>query len=219
MTHLPTSRLSIAQLSGLVLAGVFFFTFAAGLRAADAPAPGKVEGCLSAHGDLATGAATVTLSGGTLHRAGQAGQVFVPLQVMSKTLRDFGTGQPAGQFFLFENIFHSLDTEWAGFTFTITALPETSAVVVLSALLVVMFFWPTRRRVIKDLKSIVGLRPPGRVRIEAYRRRANDDGQPRDEVWADVPVVRQKVPAVPVARERERCQPDEVPAGEPLLPA
>jgi hypothetical protein len=35
--------------------------------------------------------------------------------------------------------------------------------------LLALFLWPARRRLIKDAKSILGLRPAGRDRIEAYR--------------------------------------------------
>ena len=167
---------------------------------------------------LATG--TVSLSGGTLHRAGQPGEVFGPLRVTSKSLRDFGTAKDAGQFFLFEDVFRTWEADWAGFTFTITALPETSGVIVLSALLAVLFCWPERRRLIKDFKSIVGLRPPGRVRIEAYRRRANDEGRPRVEVWTNAPAdpaPAQQVAAAKAAKVRERVEPE--PAGEPVLAA
>jgi autotransporter-associated beta strand protein len=53
--------------------------------------------------------------------------------------------------------------------FTITAIPEPSTYVATAGLLA-MFLWPVRRRMIKDLKSILGLRPTGRERIEAYRK-------------------------------------------------
>jgi len=53
-------------------------------------------------------------------------------------------------------------------TFTITAIPEPSTYVAAAGLLA-MFFWPVRRRMMKDIKSILGLRPTGRERIEAYR--------------------------------------------------
>jgi autotransporter-associated beta strand protein len=54
-------------------------------------------------------------------------------------------------------------------TFTITAIPEPSTYAAAAGLLA-MFLWPVRRRVIKDVKSILGLRPTGRERIEAYRK-------------------------------------------------
>jgi hypothetical protein len=52
--------------------------------------------------------------------------------------------------------------------FTITAIPEPSTYVVAAGLLA-LFLWPVRRRLIKDAKSILGLRPSGRDRIESYR--------------------------------------------------
>jgi autotransporter-associated beta strand protein len=58
---------------------------------------------------------------------------------------------------------------FSGSTFTITAIPEPSTYVAAAGLLA-MFLWPARRRVIKDVKSILGLRPTGRERIEAYRK-------------------------------------------------
>jgi autotransporter-associated beta strand protein len=53
-------------------------------------------------------------------------------------------------------------------TFTITAIPEPSTYAAAAGLLA-LFLWPARRRLLKDAKSILGLRPAGRDRIEAYR--------------------------------------------------
>jgi hypothetical protein len=55
-----------------------------------------------------------------------------------------------------------------GSSFTITAIPEPSTYVTAAGLLA-LFLWPARRRLLKDAKSILGLRASGRDRIEAYR--------------------------------------------------
>ena len=49
-------------------------------------------------------------------------------------------------------------------TFTITAIPEPSTYVAGAGLLA-LFLWPVRRRLIKDVKSILGLRAPARERF------------------------------------------------------
>jgi autotransporter-associated beta strand protein len=59
-------------------------------------------------------------------------------------------------------------TSVQGDYFTITAIPEPSTYVAAAGLLA-LFLWPARRRLIKDTKSILGLRPNGRDRIEFYR--------------------------------------------------
>jgi autotransporter-associated beta strand protein len=73
-----------------------------------------------------------------------------------------------GSLFSFDNGFTS---SWDGgtSTFTITAIPEPSTYLAAAGLLA-MFLWPVRRRLIKDAKSVLGLRPTGRDRIEAYRQ-------------------------------------------------
>ena len=52
--------------------------------------------------------------------------------------------------------------------FTITAIPEPSTYVAAAGLLA-LFLWPVRRRLFKDIKSILGLRAPARDRVESYR--------------------------------------------------
>jgi hypothetical protein len=49
-------------------------------------------------------------------------------------------------------------------TFTITVIPEPSTHVAAIGLLALML-WPPRRRLIKDAKSILGLRPPMRDKL------------------------------------------------------
>ncbi len=75
------------------------------------------------------------------------------------------TSEQLASDFSFDNSFTS---NWNGSTFTITAIPEPSTYVAAAGLLA-LFLWPARRRLIKDAKSILGLRPNGRDRIESYR--------------------------------------------------
>jgi hypothetical protein len=72
-----------------------------------------------------------------------------------------------GALFSFDNAFTS-SWDSGSSTFTITAIPEPSTYVAAAGLLA-LFLWPVRRRLLKDAKSILGLRPTGRDRIEAYR--------------------------------------------------
>ena len=53
-------------------------------------------------------------------------------------------------------------------TFTITAIPETSTVAAAIGLAGLML-WPSRRRLLRDAKSILGLRRPARDRMRQYR--------------------------------------------------
>jgi hypothetical protein len=50
--------------------------------------------------------------------------------------------------------------------FTITAIPEPSTYAAAVGLLA-LFLWPARRRLLKDAKSILGLRPASHVRIDS----------------------------------------------------
>ena len=54
-------------------------------------------------------------------------------------------------------------------TFTITAIPETSTVVAALGL-AGMMLWPARRRLIRDAKSILGIRRPAHERMQDYHR-------------------------------------------------
>jgi hypothetical protein len=51
-----------------------------------------------------------------------------------------------------------------------TAVPEPSTYLLLGLGAAACGLWPARRRLLKDAKSIIGLRPTGRDRIEAYRQ-------------------------------------------------
>ncbi|MFM7375042.1 MAG: hypothetical protein ACKO39_07820, partial [Chthoniobacterales bacterium] len=53
-------------------------------------------------------------------------------------------------------------------TFTITAIPEPSTVLAAVGLVGLML-WPSRRRLIKDAKRVLGLRAPMRDRLAALR--------------------------------------------------
>jgi len=59
-------------------------------------------------------------------------------------------------------------SSWDGTTFTITAIPEPSTYLAAAGLLALML-WPSRRRLIKDVQSIFGLRQPLRDRLAAQR--------------------------------------------------
>jgi autotransporter-associated beta strand protein len=51
---------------------------------------------------------------------------------------------------------------FSGSTFTITAIPEPSTYFAAAGLFA-LFLWPIRRRLLKDVKSVLGLRPTGRA--------------------------------------------------------
>jgi autotransporter-associated beta strand protein len=72
------------------------------------------------------------------------------------------------QMFKIEGGYRSLATSFDGNTFNITAMPEPSTYLTAAGLLA-LFLWPVRRRLFKDIKSILGLRAPARDRLEAYR--------------------------------------------------
>jgi len=74
---------------------------------------------------------------------------------------DLTTSVTNSSYFSFDNGFTS---SWDGSTFTITAIPEPAAYVAAAGLIGLML-WPSRRRLIKDAKSILGLRPPARDRL------------------------------------------------------
>jgi autotransporter-associated beta strand protein len=65
--------------------------------------------------------------------------------------------------FRFDNAFTS-SWDSGSTTFTITAIPEPSTYLAAAGLLAVLM-WPSRRRLLKDAKSVLGLRPPMRDRL------------------------------------------------------
>jgi autotransporter-associated beta strand protein len=160
---------------------------------------------LSASDQVDSGAGdTVTLSGGTIQRAGGVSETFGNLTLTGNSYLNFGGVSESANltfgtlnlgsnilavsgFALNNQLKYAASTEVQGLsllnsftfdnayttsfssnTFTVTAIPEPSTYVAAAGLLA-MFLWPVRRRMLKDLKSILGLRPTGRERIEAYR--------------------------------------------------
>jgi len=68
--------------------------------------------------------------------------------------------------FSFDNAFTS---NWDGSTFTITAIPEPSTYAAAAGLIGLML-WPSRRRLLRDAKKILGFTPPMRDRLAARSR-------------------------------------------------
>ncbi len=56
----------------------------------------------------------------------------------------------------------------SGCAFTITAIPEPSTYLAAAGLLGLML-WPSRKRLVRDAKKILGLTPPMRDRLAAKR--------------------------------------------------
>ena len=76
------------------------------------------------------------------------------------------SGPYTGTYFSFDQGFTTSYSEEG--SFTITAIPEPSTYFAMAGLLAV-FLWPTRRRLIKDIKSILGRRRPAGDRLASYR--------------------------------------------------
>lgn len=91
---------------------------------------------------------------------------FFPGNKLQFTSSSFGTGDLAN--FSFSS---GYTTGTEGSYFTITAIPETSTVVAAIGL-AGMILWPTRRRLLKDLKSILGIRRPASERLKRQHRTA-----------------------------------------------
>jgi autotransporter-associated beta strand protein len=66
--------------------------------------------------------------------------------------------------FQINSISGGFTTSYSGGTFTITAIPEPSTYLAAAGLLAVLM-WPSRRRLLRDTKSILGLRRPMRDRL------------------------------------------------------
>ena len=122
--------------------------------------------------DFGSGAATAgTLQFQTYSNSGSSRVTVSNFSVGNKLQflsSNFNSGNLA-QFAFSNGYTTSIETSMDKDYFTITAIPEPSTYAAASGLLA-MFLWPVRRRLIKDAKSVLGLRPTGRERIEAYRK-------------------------------------------------
>lgn len=86
---------------------------------------------------------------------------FAELNQLAYTATTLADGVSKLSSFTFDN---SYTTSFSSNTFTITAIPEPTTYVAAVALLAVLI-WPSRRRLIKDAKSILGLRASARHRL------------------------------------------------------
>jgi autotransporter-associated beta strand protein len=78
-------------------------------------------------------------------------------------------GSNLGSYFSFGTGYvNSFITDNGGNTFTITAIPEPSTYAAAAGLLGLML-WPSRKRLIRDTKKILGITPPMRDRLAARR--------------------------------------------------
>jgi autotransporter-associated beta strand protein len=184
-----------------VQAGLLNLNSATGGAAATAASVSVSSGAtlLISQSNQVSDTAAVSLTGGTITRGGNVGEVFGDLTVSTASFLDYGAANSAGtirfgtyapsalltvQNFLpgnklqFGNTISSTDLNntslfqfSSGFTtgteggfFTITAIPEPSTYLAAAGLLALLL-WPSRRRLLKDAKSIVGLRAPMRDRL------------------------------------------------------
>jgi autotransporter-associated beta strand protein len=141
----------------------------------------RASGVTEVFGNLnVTQASFINFSGGTGNSITFTGLNYTPSAILSLQLLNFTQGSTL----VFQNTTDMSSLIGSGFTFggnggfggstfsngtfTITAIPEPSTYLAAAGLLA-LFLWPARRRLLKDAKSILGLRPAGRDRIEAYR--------------------------------------------------
>ena len=83
---------------------------------------------------------------------------FLPGNSFTFTSTSFTTNS-VGSYFTFGTGYAGSSISNTGSTFTITAIPEPSTYLAAAGLLA-FFMWPSRRRLLKDAKSILGLRRP-----------------------------------------------------------
>jgi autotransporter-associated beta strand protein len=141
----------------------------------------RASGVTEVFGNLnVTQASFINFSGGTGNSITFTGLNYTPSAILSLQLLNFTQGNTLvfqnttdmssliGSGFTFGGSGGFGSTSFSGSTFTITAIPEPSTYLAAAGLLA-LFLWPARRRLLKDAKSILGLRANGRDRIESYR--------------------------------------------------
>jgi fibronectin-binding autotransporter adhesin len=94
---------------------------------------------------------------------------FLPGNSLTFSSASFSQGS-INSYFTFGTGFVDYSLSNTGDTFTITAIPEPSTYAAAAGLLAMML-WPARRRLLKDVKSVLGLRAPMRDRLA---RRASE---------------------------------------------
>jgi autotransporter-associated beta strand protein len=90
---------------------------------------------------------------------------FLPGNSFTFSSTTFSAGS-IGSYFTFGTGFRDYSLSSTGSTFTITAIPEPSTYLAAAGLLSLML-WPSRKRLLKDAKRILGLRAPMRDRLAA----------------------------------------------------
>jgi fibronectin-binding autotransporter adhesin len=92
---------------------------------------------------------------------------FLPGNSLTFDSSSFSEGS-INSYFTFGSGFVDYSLSNTGSTFTITAIPEPSTYLAAAGLLSLML-WPSRKRLLRDAKKILGLTPPMRDRLAAKR--------------------------------------------------